>query len=189
MSQTLGAVKKGYAYDTPLGGFPTMDFIVGPAAGSATAVRAAVTLTADTQEITGSITHPDTPRALSITGNASGIVGDVTIIGRDWSGQLLKEVITASGTGTITGNFAFAKVDKIIFPAKTNVSGDTISVGTTNKLGLKRPVKVSGDYVLLEVNGTAEAFSATAPAYDTFTPTTAPNGSRVFKVYYHSYAL
>ena len=56
---------------------------VAPAAVSATAIHAAVTLAdGEETEVTDEITNPDVPRVLAVKGNAAGITGDVVIEGR-----------------------------------------------------------------------------------------------------------
>lgn len=103
---------------------------------SNTAIHAAITLGAAAADVTTEITNPATPRCIRIKGNASGITGDVVIIGTNYKGETITETIAANGTGAIDGVKAFKTVTKITVPAKTNASGDTISVGFNEILGL-----------------------------------------------------
>lgn len=107
-----------------------------PATSSATAVLAATGLTASTQTITANITQPDVPRALQVKGNAAGIAGNVVVTGRNADGATISETFALNGSSAVTGSKAFAHVTSIALPVKTNSSGDTVSVGTTDKLGL-----------------------------------------------------
>lgn len=111
-------------------------FQITPPAASNNLVLAATTLTASTQTATTGLTNPAVPRALSVTGNAAGIAGNVVITGTNIKGDVITETLALSGTSTVQGSKAFATVTSIQLPAKTNASGDTVSVGTTNKLGL-----------------------------------------------------
>ena len=180
----LWQILKGFAVDTKQGGFPVVQVFKGIALGTNTAIRAAVTLTTAVQKITSSINNPDVPRALLVKGNQSDVLGTVKIVGKNYAGESLVEEIVASGSGAISGNKAFKSVDYILFPART-ATGQTISVGTTNKLGLCRPISESA-VDDLTVDGTSENPAALDTTYHTVTPTTAPNGSRKFVVYYRT---
>lgn len=83
-----------------------------------------------------SITNPAVIRALSITGNASGIAGNVKIQGTNCLGVTMVNTIASSGSSTVAGTKAFKTVTGFSVPAKTNSSGDTISIGTSAKLGI-----------------------------------------------------
>jgi len=153
-------------------------------AESATAVHAAVTLTAAAQTITTAITSPVAPRNVSATGSAAGIAGNVTVAGTNYSGDAISEVIALSGTSTVAGNKAFASITSIALPIKTNASGDTVSVGIGSKLGL--PVKLVHNtflYAFLDntKEGTAPtiATSATAVESNTITLNSALSGKVV----------
>jgi len=143
-----------------------------PAAASVTAILAATALTASTQVITTGITQPDYPRALQIKGNQAGITGNVVIEGTNYAGEAITETIAANGSNAVSGNKAFKTVTKITLPAK-NADGDTISVGTTGKLGL--PYKLAHNTVLAAyLNNTKEG---TAPTVTT--STTALEGNTI----------
>ncbi len=154
-----------------------------PVGASATAVHAAVTLGAAAQDVNTSLTAPDFPRNVSVTGNASGIAGNVVVTGTNIRGVAITETIALSGSSTVVGNKAFATVTNVNMPAKTNSSGDTVSVGVGVKLGLER--LLTADLVLATaVNGTYEATrptvakSSTAIESNTIITNTAPNGSK-----------
>lgn len=122
-------------------------------------VLSARTLIGVEQTITTGISNPETYRVLSITGNRSGMAGDVIIIGQDWGLRPITDSIALNGTATVKGVKAFRRVDKIILPAWTTaLNGETVSVGTTETLGLHSPISVTGD--LLQIGQKASAASA-----------------------------
>lgn len=105
-------------------------------AASNTGVHAAVTLGAAAQNVTTAIANPAVPRALRIKGNAAGIAGNVVITGTNYLGEAITETIALNGATAADGAKAFKTVTKIALPAKTNESGDTVSVGWSDVLGL-----------------------------------------------------
>ena len=134
-----------------------------PSAGNAT-VLAATTLQAAERAITANITSPYAYRVLSVTGNRPLMNGSVIIIGKDWGNRPIADSIIVSGTITSKGVKAFRFVDKIILPPwTTTLNGETISIGTTETLGLHAPISGAGD--LLQIGQKASAASAyTLPA-------------------------
>lgn len=154
-----------------------------PSATSNTAVHAAVTLTEDAQSVTTAITNPDVPRALIVKGNASEIAGDVVITGTNARGETITETIALSGSSAVSGNKAFATVTSFTLPAKTNESGDTVSIGWNDKLGI--PAILARNTVLLcFVNGTREGTLPTVTVgatleLNTFDPNSALAGTPV----------
>lgn len=129
-------------------------------AASATAVHAAVTLTASAQTVTTAITSPAAPRNVSVTGSAAGIAGNVVVTGTNYNGDAITETIALSGTSTVAGTKAFASVTSVALPAKTNSSGDTVSVGIGSALGL--PYKLAHNTVLTAyLDNTKEATAPT----------------------------
>ncbi len=97
-------------------------------------IHAAITLGAAPAAVTTAITAPPSPRALSVTGNAAGITGDVTLVGTDYAGGALTETIALSGAETVYGREAFAAVASITVPAQTHAGTDTVSVGVADRL-------------------------------------------------------
>jgi len=109
----------------------------GPDAADADVVHAAITLPATgTTTVTTAITNPDVARALSITGNAAGITGNVVITGTDVNGDAITDTIALSGASTVAGVKAFRTVTQIVVPVR-NASGDTVTIGVCDKLGLE----------------------------------------------------
>lgn len=112
-----------------------------PAAGSATAVHAAVTDTGVPQTVTTGITNPDVAR--NVTATAGGTAGDikaisVTVTGTDIHGGVISETLpafTADSTGSVIGSKAFRTITSIAIPAHDG-TGATTAIGTGAKLGL-----------------------------------------------------
>lgn len=181
LSQTLGAIRKGWVVDTKEGGFPISQVMANVAAASATSVHSAITLPATgTTEVSTGITNPGHYRCLSVTGNAVGIYASIIVYGKDWADRSIHETIVASGNTTINGNFAFKSVEKIVVGARTT-AGDTVSVGVSDKLGLYRPLKgaVAGSFVQLLRKATAAdeySVEGTGPTVSTTYDTILPNG-------------
>lgn len=188
LSQVFGALRKGYNVDTKLGGFPVMQAISNVPVASATAVHAGIPLTGATQVVSSGLTDPSVYRALTVTGNQASVYGNVTIFGRDWSGQTFSETVLASGVSTTITNRAFRDVISVSVPVLVS-GGDAISIGTANKLGLYRP-PVSATALLVEQKQQADPAYAVVSAvsytistdYDTIT--IANNGADSYKVSY-----
>ena len=132
-------------------------------ASSNTAVHAAITLGVAGADVTTLITSPATPRVIRIKGSQAGLLGNVVITGTNFNGDAITETIAANEAAAVDGVKAFATVTKITVPAKTGVSGDTISVGFGPALGL--PYKLARNTVFRTyLNDTLEA---TAPTVTT----------------------
>ncbi len=138
-----------------------------PSAGAAK-VLGATTLLVTERIITANITDPDIYRVLSITGNKPLMSGEVIIIGQDWALRPITDSISLNGTTTVKGVKAFRKVRKIILPAWTKqLNGETISIGTTETLGLHAPISETSD--LLQIGQKASA--ATSYTLQSIVPT------------------
>lgn len=167
------------------------------AAGSASAILAATNGRSTEQVVVDGITQPDVPRALSVTptANSTGSPLSVVVRGRNSEGKLLAEsfVIAANSTTIVNGNFAFDEIISVTIPG--NTTGLTITVGTTNKLGVK--------HRLFNQNTTVKVFTATAvygaltmqsqPTVvaseaelerNLVTPASAPDGAKIFILAY-----
>ncbi len=115
-------------------------------AASNISILAATGLTTEAQSIKEGITNPGIPRNIKIVGNASGIAGNVVIKGTNYNGNSITETIVLNGTTEVEGVKAFKTVTEIDLPIQTNVSGDAVSVGFGEKLGI--PYKLSHNTVL-----------------------------------------
>lgn len=159
-----------------------------PVAISATRTHANITLPATgTTVVTTGITQPDVPRNLTIKGNASGIAGNVVIAGKR-GGKAITETIALNGATEVVGTKAFDHVDSITVPAKTNASGDAVSIGVGNKLGLQHLLDhntVQAAYLNKVKEGTPPtvAVSATVLESNLVTLSSALDGNRV-DIYY-----
>lgn len=75
---------------------------------------------------------PGFGRCLQIVVSGAG-TPVITIKGRDYLGQPMTEALTAAGTAPVVGVKAFKWIDLISWTA---LAGETLDVGTTDKLGL-----------------------------------------------------
>ncbi len=142
------------------------------AVASSTAILGATILNASEQSITAGITDPDVFRVTSVTGNQAGMTQDVYVIGTDWADNPITDKITLSGTSTVVGVKPFKTVTKIILPAQS-AAFQTVSAGTTTKLGLAFPISAASDLLqqgrkasaatsyTLESSGTVDSTYAT----------------------------
>ena len=133
--------------------FPSKRCLVQTLAGltnaSNTAVHSAITLNASSTKTVTDCTNPDCYRALSIKGNASGISGNVVLVGTDYNGNPATDTIAASGSSVVSGVVPMATVTSATLPAR-HASGDTISIGTSNAFGLWTPVELAADVLTVE---------------------------------------
>jgi hypothetical protein len=188
-SQIWGGGKR-WAQDTFEGGFPVVQTMVDVEVQSATKVVGATTLASGTTTtLSGTLTDPNEYRALTITGNASTVAGNVVITGKDWGDRTITETIAANGAALVSGTLPFKSLDKVVLPARV-AAGDTISIGVSSALGLYRPVKVAADVLLVERKATAsssfttEALPTVSTTGNTFVPATAIIADDSFKVSY-----
>ena len=134
-------------------------------AGNNASILLATALTASTQSITSGITNPGVPRSIRIVGNVAGIIGDVTIKGTNYKGELIIETLTLNGITVVEGAKAFKTVTEIDLPIQTAV-GNTVSVGFGEKLGL--PYKLVHNTVLFAfLDNIREATAATVTTSST----------------------
>lgn len=114
-------------------------------ASTSTAIHDAIALIAmDEQPITADITNPDVYRVLRVLGNETDMDQDVYIIGTDWADNVITEKIKLTGTTPAKGVKPFKTVTKIIVPAWKD-PGETVSIGTTSKIGLYFPIASTSD--------------------------------------------
>ena len=144
-------------FTTPAGGATTTLFhetFMDVRAANSSGIHAAIAgSTASEQTITTNITNPDVPRnaSITITQNATP-TGDITLYGTFTDGTTGNEAITSTtGTAAIYGNKAFAKVSQFKIPI-TISSGDTVSVGWSDKIGLCNTVSTGSSVFKLKKN-------------------------------------
>jgi len=126
---------------------------------------------------------------------ASGAYAQViTVIGRDYLGQVMRENITANGTTPVLGLKAFRYIDQVLWAGTAAV---TIDLGFTNLLGfphkfmsLINEVKNgalsanAGTFTAALATGTA-ATATNADVRGTYLPATVlPDGTNIFEVRY-----
>jgi hypothetical protein len=116
--------------------------------------------------------QPDVSRGLSITGGQAGQNKTASILGRGCLGGPLVDSIIEDGTNTVDGfNHPCSYVDAILIPVR-NTAGDTISVGTNRRLGLKRMFIDAADVIKIE---------RAASAADVYTRETPPTCSTLYQ--------
>ena len=133
-----------------------------------------------------------TPRnvVLNITvGNTSILTYSITVAGLAPDGTVISETFTQVQGLTPAGSKIFASLTSVTINSITgDGAGDTLDVGMGAKLGLPLPYGSTGLVIQkLAVDGVIEAASATDQTNNSFTPTTAANGAKIFTVWF-SYA-
>jgi len=104
-------------------------------AGTATlgGANALVTDTVDASSGDGEFPYgPGFGRSLACVASGAS-TGTVTIVGKDYLGQPMKETVTLNGTTAVNTKKAFKYVDSVSW---TVTAATTLSVGTTSRLGL-----------------------------------------------------
>lgn len=162
-------------------------YLENPAIGANTSILAATPLTTAVQTFTATaLNQPDVARCVLIKGNVAGITGDVVIVGVDANNQPLTETITANGSAVVEGTKAFARIVSITLPIR-NASGNTMSIGTTNKLGLPHLLTFDGR-LLTHFDGATDAgvltMHATEVARNVFTPAGTLDGTKKLRIVY-----
>ena len=114
-----------------------------PDAAAAATVLAATLLTTAVQSVTTSITNPDFPRLLSVTGGDGNVTGNVVIVGTDIRGNAITDTIALNGASTVDGVSAFKTVTSISLPVYASADTETVSVGISDKLGLEMIPKLA----------------------------------------------
>lgn len=141
--------------------------------------------------VSGGVATIPTPRNITLTStsNNSGIT--LTVTGTDVYGAAQTETITGPNNTTVNGAKAFKTITAV---ARSNTVTGNVSAGTGNVLGLPYAIanaaKVVGAYMdgIPQTTATfvaADATAATATTGDvrgTYTPNSAPNGTRRYVV-------
>jgi hypothetical protein len=134
------------------------------------------------------VAQPDVPRKLVLTlsdAAGSNLAGTVTFVGTHAEGDSFTEVVTvAAGTTSYTTSNAFAKLTSVAHNfGALGAAADTLDVGQATAIGL--PCRYS-ELVKLVTAGTEEAASATDIPAGTIIPTTAPDATRDYEIWYRS---
>ena len=171
--------------------------LTAPAAGG---TNVAVQMTDDTDS-SAPTAQPDFPRNLAATFGANWpATVHLYVEGKGADGAVIKEIIQASQGTTVNGVEAFATVTRYFTTEGTNAATatpttDSVTAGAGVTADLKLAaasatvfgVAAKGQAVSfykLHANGADEAIAANTPAKGTFRPTTVPNGSKHFHIWY-----
>jgi len=130
-------------------------------APSATAIHAAITMTAAAQTITTAITNPKAPRTISLVAGHASEVGVVTIYGTNINGDPISEAITLTGTDAVVGAKAFKTITSLAIPARTQATTPTVTIGTTDAYGLPLCLPAAACVYASYHAGTLEGTAAT----------------------------
>jgi hypothetical protein len=115
-----------------------------PAAAGAITLTAGVSARSIVRPDGVSVIQLDCPRAVSIFLTTAGTARAYTVVGYDFYGQAMSEVITTVANATTSGKKAFYQIVSIT--GAVGGSGTAITVGTTDLLGI--PVRVTdGGYI------------------------------------------
>lgn len=132
------------------------------AASGAALVHAAITMQDSVaQTITTGITQPLAPRGLSVTGGHADCAGVVTIYGTNINDDPISESITQSGTSTVPGVKAFKSITSLAIPARSSANVPTVTIGTTDVMGLPLMLPAAACVYATYHNGALEGTPAT----------------------------
>lgn len=135
------------------------------------------------------IVQPDVPRNVVINftdADASISAFQVDVVGTAPDGSATAEQFLFAGGLDQTGSVIHAKITSVTVTSITgNAAADTLDLGYGDKVGVPVPAGATGlSIVKLVTDGTEEAASATDTTNNSFTSTTAPNGTRDFEVWF-----
>jgi hypothetical protein len=187
-----GAIKRDGAIkgdeESALTAFLPVHYSIAPAAVGVASVHAAIALPATgTTEVLTAITNPDVPRIVTVKGNAAGITGDVVITGTNIADAVIADVIALNAATEVLGTKAFKTVTSIVVPAKTNVSGDTVSVGIGKKFGMPHVIDNATLMLINNFDGSDDTGSLAVDAdldKNLFSLAGTPNGTKIADFYY-----
>ncbi|MEQ1643676.1 MAG: hypothetical protein ABL959_09560 [Pyrinomonadaceae bacterium] len=133
--------------------------------------------------------QPKTPRNLKITitdGNSGISAYSITVVGKAPNGETISETFTFADGLTPAGSKVFASLTTVTVNSIVgDGASDTLDIGMGSKLGLPVPLGATGlTLSKLISDGTIEAASAVDTTNNSFTPTTAPNGTKIFEVWF-----
>lgn len=125
-----------------------------------------------------------------VDANSSISAGTLTLVGVGASGEALPDQVIdlAGGTRTITTTYGYATLTSATVAGLTGAAtGDTLGIGPSSALALpvqKTPAGAAFAVYKASVDNVAEAVGTVDATAGTLVPTTAPNGTRVFDVWY-----
>ncbi len=163
----LGSILSGSVAVPDVGSITPMSLVsykIAPALASTTAVHAAITCpTTGTTLVTTSITDPDVPRLLTLTGNQATVTGDVVFTGTDINDAALTETVASNGTSTVPTTKAFKTLTSVLIPAR-GAASDSIAIGTSAKVGFPVAIPQTTRVVAKNFDGATDAGTVTAGA-------------------------
>ena len=131
-------------------------------AKSDTAIMGATVCIAATQVLT-TTTNPDVPRVFTITNTGFGsATGSVIVTGVLTDGTSSAESIAITSGGVVIGSKAFTTVINVTLSSTCDAT-NSISVGTTDKIGLANSLHGNSTFVYKVKQGTADII---VPAVD-----------------------
>jgi len=153
---------------------PTAQHLISVPLGSVTSILNTELLQTGEHNVDFDPPHdPGAYRLLVIVGNQAGMSQPVHIVGKDWAGNTITDKIILSDTRKQLGVKPFRSVTRVIVPAKTpGSSGQAVSVGTSDRLGLYYPISAASD-VLQQARKPAAGNSYTIEAVGTVTASNA----------------
>lgn len=141
-------------------------------------------------ETVANIVQPDVPRnlVLNFTDGGTEISAfQVDVVGVAPDGSAATEQFLFAGGLDQVGSKIFAKITSVTLTSitETGATAKTLDIGYGVKLGVPLPAGSTGlSIVKLVSNGSEEAASATDTTNNSFTATTAPDGSKDYEVWY-----
>jgi hypothetical protein len=141
-------------------------------------------------ETMANLVQPDYPRNLVVNftdGNASVSAFQLDIVGVGINGEAVTEQFLFAGGLDQTGSKIFSSITSVTLTSVAgNGAGDTLDLGIGSKLGVPVPVGAASLVIRrLNVDGAAEAAAATDQTNNSFTATTALNGTKDLDVMYN----
>lgn len=136
-----------------------------------------------------SVVQPTVPRNVVVNftdANASITDFDFTVHGKAPDGTTISENFVFAGGLDQVGSKIFASITNFTLNSIAgNASGDLLDIGYGTKLGVPVPYGATNLTVQnLRCDTTVEAASATDATNNSITPTTAPNGTRIFQAWF-----
>jgi hypothetical protein len=158
-----------------------------PAASGLLTLTAGTSATSVVKSNGQTVIQLDCARAVSVTQVTAGTARTFGIVGYDYYGQPMTEIITSISGSTVSGNKAFYQIYAISVSGATTTA---VTVGTTDKLGLPLRVFDAGYMVRIGWNNTLAndagtfvaadmtptATSSTGDVRGTYLPSSASNG-------------
>lgn len=157
-----------------------------PATGANTGILGATLQpTSGTTVVTAGITQPDFARCIRVVGNQATVTGSLVIAGVDQFGNSITDTLVLNGTTPVNGVKAFKRITSVTVPTR-GAASDSITLGPDVKLGLDRRISDAGGATIsASVDAAREGTLPTLNSTNhTVSFNTAPNGAKVFVMYY-----